>query len=453
MEREETKGAENTTCSAEVFSIEADQVKGVQLNGDYLTSAHTIDHDSWQQVGFLLITSFNCGYILSFSNLILVPLGWVWGVICLLVVGFFTAYANWLLAGLHIIQGQRFIRYRDLMGFVFGRKLYYITWVLQFLTLLLGNMGFILLGGRALKEINSEFKVCPSSLQLFIAISGVAFFMFSFVVPTMSAMRRWLAGSTILTSIYIVMLLAILIKDGKSRTKVDYNIGGSQLDKVFKSFGAISAIIVSNTSGLLPEIQSTLRQPAIKNMRRALYLQYTVGLVFYYGVTLVGYWAYGSSVSEYIPKELSGPSWAKVMINITVFLQTIISQHMFIAPIHEALDTNFLKPDERMDSRENLKRRLVLRAAIFTLNTFVTAAFPFMGDFVNLLGSFSLFPLTFVFPSMVFMQVKGKTARKKEKMWHWANIVVFSILTVATTISAIRLIVNNARVYHFFANR
>jgi hypothetical protein len=29
--------------------------------------------------------------------------------------------------------------------------MYYITWFLQFATLLLGSMGFILLGGRALK--------------------------------------------------------------------------------------------------------------------------------------------------------------------------------------------------------------------------------------------------------------------------------------------------------------
>lgn len=32
-----------------------------------------------------------------------------------------------------------------------GRRMYYLTWFLQFTTLLLGNMGFILLGGRALK--------------------------------------------------------------------------------------------------------------------------------------------------------------------------------------------------------------------------------------------------------------------------------------------------------------
>jgi len=102
-------------------------------------------------VGLLLVTSFNCAYVLSFSNLMLVPLGWGWGIACLLIVAAAAWYANWLLAGLHVIDGQRFIRYRDLMSFVFGRKMYYITWSLQFSIQLLGNMGFILLGARALK--------------------------------------------------------------------------------------------------------------------------------------------------------------------------------------------------------------------------------------------------------------------------------------------------------------
>jgi hypothetical protein len=82
----------------------------------------------------MLVASFNCGYILSFSNLMLVPLGWTWGIICLVVVGFYTAYANWLLAAFHFINGQRFIRYRDLMGYLYGvysfvtyqQMLYYI---------------------------------------------------------------------------------------------------------------------------------------------------------------------------------------------------------------------------------------------------------------------------------------------------------------------------------------
>lgn len=66
----------------------------------------------------------------------------------------------------------------------------------------------------------------------------------------------------------------------------------------------------------------------MKNMRKAIYLQYSVGLLFYYGVSVVGYWAYGSTVSEYLPKELQGPKWIKVLINLAVFLQTIVSQHV-----------------------------------------------------------------------------------------------------------------------------
>ncbi|KAI3673571.1 hypothetical protein L6452_39694 [Arctium lappa] len=447
-------------------------VKGTAGPENDPPSAHTIDHgqvrlaihlvccffhvgfDSWFQLGLLLVTSFNCGYILSFSNLMLVPLGWTWGVTSLTVVGFFTAYANWLLAEFHFVDGRRFIRYRDLMGHLFGRKLYYVTWVLQFLILLLGNMGFLLLGGKALKEINSELSDSPLRLQFFIVITGVAYFIFAFLVPTVSSMRRWLGISVVLTFTYILILLVVSFRDGRSNRNRNrnYDINGSNFSKAMNGFGAISAIIVCNTGGILLELQSTLRKPAIRNMRKALYLQYSVGLLIYYGVSVVGYWAYGSVVSAYLPENLSGPKWAKVLINSISFVQSIISQHMFIAPIHETLDTKFLRLDKSIHSRENIANLFYVRAMVFTGNTLVTAAFPFMGDIVNLLGSFSLIPLTFVFPSMIYIKVNGKSTRLEKKVWHSGIIVVFSLLTVATTISAVRLILHNVKEYHLFAD-
>jgi len=78
---------------------------------------------------------------------------------------------------------------------------------------------------------------------------------------------------------------------------------------------------------------------------------------------------------------------------------------LFVVPIHEALDTRFLEIGKGMHSGENLKRLFLLRMCFYTGNTFIAAAFPFMGDFVNLLGSFSLVPLTFMFPSMIFLKV------------------------------------------------
>lgn len=54
-------------------------------------------------------------------------------------------------------------------------------------------------------------------LQLFIAATGLVYFIFAYFVPTMSDMRNYLATSAILTIIYDVALLVILIKDGNQR--------------------------------------------------------------------------------------------------------------------------------------------------------------------------------------------------------------------------------------------
>ncbi|KAL4193239.1 hypothetical protein AMTRI_Chr06g175890 [Amborella trichopoda] len=233
-----------------------------------------LNQDTWIQVGLLLVTSFNCCYILSFSNLILKPLGWTWGLIAMFVIGFLALYANWLLAGFQVIDGQRFIRYRDMMGYLFGlfgTRMYQITWALQFLTFLLGNMGFILLAGRSLKAIHAEFSLSTLRLQIYIIITGAIYFLSAFMIPNMSAMRHWFGVSSILTLTYVVIVMAISINDGKSSVSKRYDVQGSSIEKAFNAFNAFSAILSTNTSGMLPEIQSTLRKPVVKNMRKALY--------------------------------------------------------------------------------------------------------------------------------------------------------------------------------------
>ncbi|KAH9720545.1 proline transporter 2 [Citrus sinensis] len=314
-----------------------------QDSGD--ASAHTVGQDLWQQMGLMLVISFNSGYILSYSNLILVPLGWRWGILCMFLIALYTAYTQWLLSAFHFINGQRFIRYRNLMGYHYGRQMYYVTWVLQYLTLVVANIGFILLAARSLKGISSEFSDSPLRLQICIVIAGVAFFTFACFIPTMSAMRWWLVVSFFVTFTYIFILLFVLVNNGKSNKHRNYELKGSKTDKVFNALGAISAAVVANAPCLLPEMQSTLRQPVVKNMRKALYVQFTVGLLFYYGIPIVGYWAYGSTASVYLPEQISCVKWVKV---------------------------------------------------------------------------------------------KANTARVKKKAWHWFNVLLFSLVTVATTVAAVR---------------
>jgi uncharacterized integral membrane protein len=64
------------------------------------------------------------------------------------------------------------------------------------------------------QAINTEFTHTPARLQWFITATGIVYFAFAYFVPTISAMRNWLATSAALTLAYDVALLAILIRDG-----------------------------------------------------------------------------------------------------------------------------------------------------------------------------------------------------------------------------------------------
>lgn len=66
----------------------------------------------------------------------------------------------------------------------------------------------------------------------------------------------------------------------------------------------------------------------MKNMRKALGVQYSVGMLSYYSVAILGYWAYGNSVSVYLPGDINAAKWVRLILNSAVFLQTIISQHV-----------------------------------------------------------------------------------------------------------------------------
>lgn len=445
-------GSHLISNSVSHFSVE--DALTVNKNGQdsHTKTAHKINHDPWYQLGILLAVSFNGGYILGFSNLIMRPLGWIWGTVSLAVLAVLSLYASLLMANLHIIDGRRFIRYKDLMGFTLGRNMSHITIVLQFLNFVLGNVGFLLLSGRALKEIYLEFNESSTmSLQEFIIISGVLYFAFAFIVPHLSAMRVWCGISAVFTFIYIGVLMKMSISNGQSNSK-NYKLNGTSQQKVFNGLNGIAAIIFASNSGMVPELQATLKQPAIRNMHKALYFQFSIGLSIYYAVTIIGYWAYGSSVSEYILSDVSGAKWAKVLANAAMFIQSIISQHMFCAVIHETFDTRFSYKDEKEFSRRNILVRFILRSLFFTVNSFTAAMLPFLGDFVNLIGSLSLIPLTFIFPSLIYLKVKGQKISGAAKIWHWLNVIIFSCLTVATTVAALHSIVDNAKTYHVFAN-
>ncbi|CAN8279494.1 unnamed protein product [Cochlearia groenlandica] len=415
-------------------------------------TAHQISSDSWLQVAFVLTTGLNSAYVLGYSGTIMVPLGWIGGVVGLLLATAISLYANSLIASLHEFGGKRHIRYRDLARFIYDKKMYCVTWGLQYVNLFMINCGFIILAGSALKAVYVLFRDdSEMKLPYFIAIAGVACAIFAISTPHLSALGIWLGVSTILSLIYIVVAIVLSVKDGVNKPERDYTIHGSSIKKLFTITGASASLVFAFNTGMLPEIQATVKQPIVKNMMKALYFQFTVGVIPMFAVTFIGYWAYGSSTSAYLLNNVNGPLWVKALANISAFLQSIISLHIFASPTYEYMDTKYGVKGSPL-AIKNLLFRTVARGSYIGVSTLLSALLPFLGDFMSLTGAISTFPLTFILANHMYIVAMNDKLSITQKLWHWLNVCFFGLMSLATAIAAVRLIAVDSKNFHVFAD-
>lgn len=232
----------------------------------------------------------------------------------------------------------------------------------------------------------------------------------------------------------------------------DYNIPGSHVSKIFTTIGSVASLVFAYNTGMLPEIQATIKPPSVKKMEKALWFQFTVGVLPLFAVVFIGYWAYGSSTSSYLLNNISGPIWVKAVANLAAFLQSVIALHIFASPMYEYLDTKYGRGTGSAFSFHNVSFRVLVRGGYITITTFVAALLPFLGDFMSLTGALSVFPLTFVLANRMYLTVKKNKLSAIQKCWHWLNVVGFSCLSVAAAVAALRLVVVDSSTYHLFAD-
>ncbi|CAN8317401.1 unnamed protein product [Cochlearia groenlandica] len=396
--------------------------------------------------------TMNSAYVLGFSGTIMVPLGWIGGVVGLFLSTAISLYANTLIAKLHEFGGRRHIRYRDLTEFIYGQKAYLVTWGLQYFNLFMVNCGFIILSGSALKAVYVLFRDDQTiKLPHCIVIMGITCVVFAIGIPNLSALGFWLAVSTILSLFYIVVAIVLSIRDGVRAPSRDYEIQGSSLSKLFTITGATANLVFAFNPGMIPEFQATVRQPVVKNMMKALYFLFTAGLLPMYAVTLIGYWAYGSSTSTYLLNNVNGPLWVKALANISAILQSVIVFHIIASPTYEYMDTRFGIKGNPL-AIKNLMFRIIARGGYISVTTLLSALLPFLGDFMSLTGAVSIFPLSFILANHMYYKAKNNKLSNMQKLWHWLNIVFFGLMSVAAAIAAVRLIVVDSKNFHVFAD-
>ncbi|MBA0721446.1 hypothetical protein Golax_008991 [Gossypium laxum] len=476
------------------------EVEDYKLTVQVPETAHQVSTDSWLQAGFVLTTGVNSVFVLGYSGTIMVPLGWIGGIVGLLLATVLSLNANMLVAKLHEHGGKRHIRYRDLAAQIYGRRAYTITWAMQYINLFMINIGFLILGGSALKACFALFNYEHTmKLPYCIAITGFACTLFAISTPHLSALRVWLGCSTVLSLIYIIVACVLAARDGfqplyrgerepalresielsliwipdvlcgsdiflclydnndsdavigANAPPRDYSIHGESSSRIFTTIGASANLVFAFNTGMLPEIQATVRQPAVKNTLKALYFQFTIGVVPMFAITFIGYWAYGASTSTYLLNSVSGPLWVKAAANISAFLQSIICLHIFASPTYEYLDTKFGIRGSALQLN-NLSFRIAARGGYLVISTLVSALLPFLGDFESLTGALSTFPLTFILANHMYIVAKKGKLSTLQKFWHWLNVIIFALMSIAATIASLRLIAVDSKEYHVFAD-
>ncbi|KAJ0796650.1 putative amino acid transporter, transmembrane domain-containing protein [Helianthus annuus] len=178
-------------------------------------------------------------------------------------------------------------------------------------------------------------------LPYFIAIAGFTCGLFAICIPHLSALRIWLGVSTFLSLVYIVTAVSLFLRNGIKAPPRDYNIPGTHTSKIFTTIGASASLVFAFNTGMLPEIQVTVRPPVVSNMMKALYFQFSIGVLPLYAIVFIGYWAFGNGASSYLLNSVNGPVWVKTSAYISAFLQSVIALHIFASPMYEYPDTAY----------------------------------------------------------------------------------------------------------------
>ncbi|XP_076914916.1 GABA transporter 1-like [Bidens hawaiensis] len=291
------------------------------------------------------------------------------------------------------------------------------------------------------------------TLQHFIIFFGIFELVLS-QLPNIHSLRWLNAVCTLSTIGFAGTTIGVTIYNGKNidRRNISYSLHGSSSSKTFKAFNGLGVIAFSFGDAMLPEIQSTVREPVKKTMYKGIGAAYTVILLSYWHLAFFGYWAFGIDVQPFILASLTTPGWTIVMANIFAVIQISGCYQIYCRPTYAYFEEKMTasKQTNRF-ALENHLLRLAFTSIYMGLITLVAAAMPFFGDFVSICGAIGFTPVDFVFP--VLAHLKAGKMPKNSSPVVILNIVIatwFSAVAVMGCIGAVKFIIDDIKTYKFF---
>ncbi|CAN6305207.1 unnamed protein product [Urochloa humidicola] len=409
---------------------------------------------TWRHAAFHVATTIATPAAYAPLPFAVASLGWPLGV-CSLVIGTLVTWCSSLVvASLWQWNGEKHTTYRLLAKSIFGPWGYWYVSLFQQVASVGNNIAIQIAAGSSLKAVYKHYYTADDSamtLQQFILLFG-AFELLLSQLPDIHSLRWVNAICTVSTIGFAGTTIGVTIYDGYQidRKEVSYSLQGNTATKIFRAFNALGTIAFSFGDAMLPEIQSTVREPVRVNMYKGVTAAYTIIVVSYWTLAFSGYWAFGSQVQPYILSSLTAPRWAIVMANLFAVIQIAGCFQIYCRP-------TFAHFEERVQAKNRSCRssclwRLMYTSAYMAAITLVSTAMPFFGDFVSICGAVGFTPLDFVLPALALL----KTSKLPEGLQYAVKVlssavaILFAIISALACIGAIRSITLDVKTYKFF---
>ncbi|KAK2076912.1 hypothetical protein QBZ16_005140 [Prototheca wickerhamii] len=420
---------------------------------------------SWFQGCYYLVATVGAPFLLSLPASF-ACLGWAGGTVTVLVAYLATLWCATRMAHLHEHGGVRHTRYRDLGVAVFGPRLgRALVTALQ----LVVNTGmctiYPVVCGQALQSIyatacaaahSGSGAACSALLSPWIAaFAGLQLLLAPLPDVASLAPVQALGAATSLAFCALATAGALL------RGRVPgaaYDFPGPASARVLRAFSALGSITLLFGNTVLIETQATLaaRPSAVRPMRRAALVGYSVVCVQVLAVVLSGYGAFGSGVDSLVLNSIAHPAWLVITANACMVANGVAGYLMFAHSVFDWVDTRIALAHwtgvEYRDSGAVILKRLAFRAAFVAGTGFLAVALPFIQDLMGLVGAIGYAPLCFILPCVMWVLSRGRDGLRRGELALCALIAgLFVLVGAAAAAGAAWGIVDHARSYKFFS--
>lgn len=273
-------------------------------------------------------------------------LGWIAGPLLITAFFVFSLLSSVMLSQCFEVNGVEHERYHHLVNHLLGRRKAILASVFQLANIFLVMWAYTITGGGsivAIAQVACEYSGADlDSSQCFAPATGGVWkstLIFGGSQLLVSQVRNleeawWVSVlGTLGSLIYsIIALILGLANASNGLGSIGGNDGSSMADKAFEVLNALGSIAFAyNFSLILPEIQSTLKQPpsAVRTMNRVSGIAITGSYVFYILIACGGYAALGSSVQPIILDSFCGPNWTILLAQIAILIHMLSAYQVF----------------------------------------------------------------------------------------------------------------------------